>query len=511
MSSRVPWFFKLKLLYISIICVTNPSRSLQSLVLQVLEDPTGETRKAGRSLSLVSKGDSKALDPYVARALNSYLSNDALAEHMHDFAKRCKNISRIFSIGKSAKGLDLWALEISSMPGHLEAKPNVKYVANMHGDEPTGRQLLLALAEWLCAAKDSDPRAERYIRDMHLYLLPTLNPDGFAGHMRENAAGKDLNRDFPDPIERGSKGLQPSSGTQPEAAAVMAWALETHFVSSASLHEGAIVANYPYDGSLDRRTHYSACPDDATFVHLAQIYASQHATMHSSAEFKGGITNGAQWYPVYGGMQDWMYLEAKCLEITLELSQNKWPPVENLPGLFQDNLPALLAFHTAAAFSGVRGFVREAGREGEGAGPLPASVEVVGINFSIPASAQFGDFYRPLAPGRWTLRASMPGYRSEEVAVQVPEDGQGAVHNFTLHKLASTASVEEAAATVDKLPSLPRPLAGNHSPMLTSPLREGLFNYGSNLSKLFQSTLLIGVGLVVIHLVRTQLRLASSR
>jgi carboxypeptidase D len=45
----------------------------------------------------------------------------------------------MFSVGKSKKGSELWALEISSSPGKEEAKPNFKYVANMHGDEPAGR------------------------------------------------------------------------------------------------------------------------------------------------------------------------------------------------------------------------------------------------------------------------------------------------------------------------------------------------------------------------------------
>ncbi len=56
----------------------------------------------------------------------------------------------------------------------------------MHGDEPTGRQLTLALAEWLCGSQAHDPRVARLLDEALLYLLPTINPDGFASHRREN-------------------------------------------------------------------------------------------------------------------------------------------------------------------------------------------------------------------------------------------------------------------------------------------------------------------------------------
>ena len=42
------------------------------------------------------------------------------------------------------------------------------------------------------------------------------------------------------------------------------------------------------------------------------------------------------------------------MELTLELSQLKWPQPTQLPKLFEDNLPAMLAFPLAGAFGGVR-------------------------------------------------------------------------------------------------------------------------------------------------------------
>lgn len=60
----------------------------------------------------------------------------------------------------------------------------------------------------------------------------------FAAGVRGNARGADLNRDFPDPFERGPAGVVRPSGTeQPETRAVMDWIRSGRFVSSASLHE----------------------------------------------------------------------------------------------------------------------------------------------------------------------------------------------------------------------------------------------------------------------------------
>lgn len=121
------------------------------------------------------------------------------------------------------------------------------------------------------------------------------------------------------------------------------------FVLSANLHGGAVVASYPFDDSKSHQQSgaYSASPDDSVFRHLAKVYSDSHRTMHegnSCEKFKDGITNGAEWYDVPGGMQDFNYLHSNCFEITIEMSCCKYPPASELPKEWDNNRDALINF-----------------------------------------------------------------------------------------------------------------------------------------------------------------------
>ena len=70
-----------------------------------------------------------------------------------------------------------------------------------------------------------------------------------------------------------------------------------------------MVANYPYDDSDGFSGSESPTPDDNLFKSLARLYADKHSYMSQGKDlcdgdnFPGGITNGAKWYVVEGGMQ----------------------------------------------------------------------------------------------------------------------------------------------------------------------------------------------------------------
>ncbi|XP_057974501.1 carboxypeptidase SOL1 isoform X2 [Malania oleifera] len=336
---------------------------------------------------------------------------------MKAFSRRCSSISRMYSIGTSVKGVPLWVIEISDKPGEEEAEPAFKFIGNVHGDEPVGRELLLLLANWLCDNNMKNPLATLIIENVHLHILPSMNPDGFSLMRRGNANNVDLNRDFPDQFFPMNDDVD---ARQPETKAIMRWLKEIHFTASASLHGGALVANYPWDGTEDRRKHYYGCPDDETFRFMASVYSRSHYNMSQSKEFPGGITNGALWYPIYGGMQDWNYIFGGCFELTLEISDNKWPGADELPSLWEFNRMSMLNLVASTVKTGVHGkiFSSESGK------PLPAFITIKGINYSVQAGKAFADYHRLLAPGeRYEVMASLPGYKSKTTRILLEEEG----------------------------------------------------------------------------------------
>eukprot|EP00898_Chlorokybus_atmophyticus_P003374 jgi/Chlat1/4037/Chrsp26S04096 len=372
--------------------------------------------------------------PPTPELLSKYLDNSELQQYLHEFVNKCSGIAKLTSIGKSVLGTDLWVLEISDEPGVEAAEPSFKWVANMHGDEPSGRQLLLHLAEWLCSSYKTDPDASHIVHNMRTFILPTINPDGFAKRTRYNANGVDLNRDFPDQF-LGPKAVE---DCQPETRTVMQWSLTQHCTAGASLHEGALVANYPWDGSSDKGTHYAACPDDAAYRALALAYSRAHPIMHVSKEFKDGITNGAAWYPLYGGMQDWNYLVAGCMELTIEVDDHKWPQPSVLPQIRNEHHPAMVATMKWVAKAGVRGKVQVLVDAGDGLSQLTAAqgfnVTVSGIDHMVVVHHARGYYHRLLAPGTYNVTIAVDGAVSQTREVVVQKE-QGAVVDYVLRSV----------------------------------------------------------------------------
>jgi len=394
-------------------------------------------------------------------------NNTELAAVLQQVHNRCPDITRLYTLSEpSAMGVPLSVLEFSDQPGRHELlEPEMKYIANMHGNEVLGRELLLHLADYLCTTyTDGDEDIVKLIDNTRIHIVPSMNPDGWkiatdAGGKdyllgRNNANDVDLNRDFPDldkVIYDGAidnnhlmKAAKLDHRIQPETESVIKMIMDNPFVLSANMHGGDLVANYPYDESRgDSPTEYSESPDDLTFRNLALVYASNHPRMSNPStpgcdtdenEFanQGGITNGAAWYSVGGGMQDFNYLASNDFEITLELGCDKYPTKESLSSEWEDNKKSLIEF-IWAAHSGVKGMIRD-GMTGQGVAGAQVHVRNItrmdrfrrmdaDIKHDV-TSARGGDYWRLLTPGEYEIIVQGEGYAPQAKLVEVSNESK---------------------------------------------------------------------------------------
>ncbi|KAL2078953.1 hypothetical protein ACEWY4_024697 [Coilia grayii] len=409
-----------------------------------------------------------------------YHTHTQLLNTLKRTAAHCPDIARTYTIGRSSEGKDLTVIEFSSNPGqHDILEPEVKYVANMHGNEALGRELLIYLAQYLCSEYLlGNARVQTLVNSTRIHLLPSMNPDGYEiasaeaqqggdidydeegryeGFMtgRGNGQNIDLNRNFPDLTSIAYSRRRHryyrtdhipipdaywfGKTVAPETYAVMKWIRSIPFVLSASLHGGDLLVSYPYDLSKHPQEEnlMSPTPDEQVFKQLARVYADSHRTMTShhtepcGSDFtdRGGIINGAQWYSIRGGMADFNYLHTNCFELTVELGCDKFPPEEELYNDWQDNKEALLSF-LEAVHRGIKGLVMDE----EGRGIKGAVISVKGIRHDI-TTAENGDYWRLLTPGIHIVTASARGYVRSMKKVYLPARLQKAGRvDFTLKK-----------------------------------------------------------------------------
>ncbi|RMB91519.1 hypothetical protein DUI87_32098 [Hirundo rustica rustica] len=402
--------------------------------------------------------------------------------------EECPTITRIYNIGKSSRGLKIYAMEVSDNPGeHETGEPEFRYTAGLHGNEVLGRELLLLLMQFLCKEyQDGNPRVRSLVTDTRIHLVPSLNPDGYElaheagselgnwalGHWTEE--GFDLFENFPDlasalwaaeerwlvphqfpnhhiPIPEHY--LSEDAAVAVETRAVMAWMDKNPFVLGANLQGGEKLVSFPFDTARpspptpaaaprpldyeDERPELQETPDHAVFRWLAISYASAHLTMTET--FRGGchapdvtdamgIVQGAKWHPRPGSMNDFSYLHTNCLELSIYLGCDKFPHESELQQEWENNKESLLTF-MEQIHRGIKGVVTD--QQGE---PIAnATIAVGGINHNV-RTASGGDYWRILNPGEYRVSARAEGYNPSIKTCHVLYDIGATQCNFVLSR-----------------------------------------------------------------------------
>ncbi len=289
-----------------------------------------------------------------------------------DLQQAHPDVVRLHVLGKSIRGRPVFAVEISDAPGNAAFRPVVRITGAHHGDETVSTDIALGIAAALAAPEAADLRAR-----FSFWVVPVVNPDGYAARSRANDAGADLNRDYGFFWDE-----EAAPFSQPETR--IQWNLARNFPPFLSLdyHSAAEYVNTVYDGSSVRP------PDIGVILELGEVYAGPARL---------DVIVGYDWYAAYGSCQDYHYGTQGALAYTIETLQPS-----NTSAVVAQNVQALRAFLEHAQENAVCGTVTDAqGR------PLPARIQAGAFQPFFTSSAGVFCHIPDSDPVVWSVEAPL--------------------------------------------------------------------------------------------------------
>ena len=358
---------------------------------------------------------------------DSYPTYSAYENMMFQFATDHPDKCEIITLGTLSSGRKILIAHLNN--GIANGKPKFLYTSTIHGDETTGWIMMLRLIDYLLE-NPNDNDVKTVMDNIDLYVAPNTNPDGtyhggnnsVNGATRENANGVDMNRNYPDP----NSGAHPDGNAYAtETQWFMQLAQDIPFVMGANYHGGAEVMNYPWDNT------YTLHADDAWWQLVSHEYANLTHQVSSNymTDYNNGITNGAQWYMIGGGRQDYMNGYAQCREVTIECSNSKMPNASQLPNFWNYNKSAIFAYMKQCLY-GIHGTVTDAAN-GQ---PLNATVTIANHDdafSSVESHLPAGDYHRPIKGGTYDVTYACSGYYPQTHTITVA-DGQTVIKDVQL-------------------------------------------------------------------------------
>jgi hypothetical protein len=124
-----------------------------------------------------------ALGSIVERKVNvewnryyDYAGLSAILEKLH---RAFPELTRLYSIGKSFDGRELWCLEVTAFKvGDPSRKPGMYIDGNIHGNEVQAGEVVAYTAWYLCHQYGRLEKVTELLDHCVFYLLPSINPDG---------------------------------------------------------------------------------------------------------------------------------------------------------------------------------------------------------------------------------------------------------------------------------------------------------------------------------------------
>lgn len=297
--------------------------------------------------------------------------------------------------GYSMEGRQLASLKISDNVTLNETEAVMWFDGGIHGDEIGGAENLIRFARDLCLGYGNDDEITTLVNSREIWIYLMVNPDGRVNMVRYNLNGVDLNRDWGYMWD----GWGGSTGAYSQVETKVMRDLFFSLQPSVSLtyHSGVELALYPWG------YRYSQANDNAHLSFIAHHYSDVSGYENLVAE------QSVELYPVSGGSTDVYYGVQGSAGLTVELSDEKQPPVSLLMHYYLINYPSMIAMVRQAGY-GIEGIVTDALT----GNPVQALIYVSNY-YPVYSDSLIGDFHKFVLPGTYSVKIAANGYESATV------------------------------------------------------------------------------------------------
>ncbi len=346
-----------------------------------------------------------------------YHTYEEIIDWMDSLELQYPAICKKYYYGTSVGLRELSALKISDSVEHNQAEPEIAFDGGIHGDEIGGAENLIRFADHLCTNYGTDPDITSYIDNREIWIYPMVNPDGRVFMSRYNMNGVDLNRDWGYMWD--AWGNSPDAYSQIETRALREFLTDHQFSIHTAYHSGLEMMLYPWYYREDD------CPDYDAIAYLGLQYALQsgYTNLPNYSGYTAYNTNGTAAETYYGMMGSY--------GLTMEISEDKQPPVSQLMYYYNANLEPMLMLLEKGGF-GIGGLVSDA----INGNAVQARIYVEDF-LPIYTDSILGDFHKFLVPGVYSIKAEANGYEPQVMQNVNVFEGSLTEINFLLNPLDS--------------------------------------------------------------------------
>lgn len=304
---------------------------------------------------------------------SNYLSFSEMEQFLFNLSESYPDVTKLFSLGRSYEGRDVWCLEISDNPGVDEDEPGVFYMGLHHGREWPSLSICLYLSSKIVEGYDVNDTITELVDNRRVWVVPCVNPDGYhydydehngAQWWRKNrhyfdefeSYGVDLNRNYPGACNGdifGSWGnviddkmathnpkselyCGPTSFSEYEIQFVKEMIIENDICSLISWHTYSEMVLWPWGYSTEEKTH-----DNNYLSKVGENISSRILTQKGDTTYEP--KQASKLYPVSGDLCDWAYgyshyvLGRPLFPYTIEACENFQPPESELLQVCKQN------------------------------------------------------------------------------------------------------------------------------------------------------------------------------